>query len=91
MANKFLLIQNEKKGDCSIKKTEEQIGNDQPYEKKGNVPKYQYSQIDRIVNSKHGKISFGFSWTLTTSILANWMNKVGTISKSDVKQKEKKP
>tara|TARA_B100001175_G_scaffold79739_1_gene66743 strand:- start:633 stop:782 length:150 start_codon:yes stop_codon:yes gene_type:complete len=29
--------------------------------------------------------------TLTTSILDNWMEKVGRTSKSDVKQKEKKP
>ena len=28
---------------------------------------------------------------LTTSTLAKWMVKVGTTSKSDVKQKEKKP
>ena len=28
---------------------------------------------------------------LTTNTLANWMDKVGTTSKSDVKQKEKKP
>ena len=28
---------------------------------------------------------------LTTSILDNWMEKVGRTSKSDVKQKEKKP
>ena len=28
---------------------------------------------------------------LTTSTLANWMVKVGTTSKSDVTQKEKKP
>ena len=30
-------------------------------------------------------------WILTTSTLANWMVKVGTTSKRDVKQKEKKP
>ena len=29
--------------------------------------------------------------TLTTSTLAKWMVKVGTTSKSDVTQKEKKP
>ncbi len=29
--------------------------------------------------------------SLTTSILAKWMVKVGTTSKSDVTQKEKKP
>ena len=29
--------------------------------------------------------------TLTTYTLAKWMVKVGTTSKSDVKQKEKKP
>ena len=28
---------------------------------------------------------------LTTSNLTNWIDKVGTTSKSDVKQKEKKP
>ena len=38
------------------------------------------------VTRKHGVFSI-----LTTTTLANWMVKVGTTSKSDVTQKEKKP
>ena len=43
------------------------------------------------MNPPEGKAIKGKNKSLTTSTLAKWMVKVGTTSKSDVTQKEKKP
>ena len=51
---------------------------------------YQHFQDHRLFESKRYKKNW-ILLNLNTSTLAIWMDKVGTTSKCDVKQKEKKP
>ena len=59
---------------------------------KEELERYKLSEFTRVKKLVEGtRFKEEIIKIITTSALAKWMVKVGTTSKSDVKQKEKKP
>ena len=56
-------------------------------ERKGILQGQAFSRLELVESKRYKKDCL----TITTSGITNWMDPVGTTSKSDVKQKEKKP